>query len=90
MKERVGEEPGINLTLDVKQRDAVAGGSSEMKPPLREVPHFTPSVHREDNTDNTTYPVYVTSDETPNTKAESILTRETDPRNQERVQRIVQ
>ena len=89
-KARVGEEPGINLTLDVKQRDAVAGGSSEVKPPLREVPHSTPSVHTENSTDNTTYPVYVTSDETPNTGSESILTRETDPWNQERVKRIVQ
>ena len=40
MKPRaVGDKPGINLTLDVKQCDTVAGGSSEMNPPLREVPH---------------------------------------------------
>ena len=32
-----GDKPGVNLTLDVKQCDVVAGGSSETKPPLRKV-----------------------------------------------------
>jgi hypothetical protein len=34
-----GDKPGVNLTLDVKQYGIAVGGSSEMKPPPREVPH---------------------------------------------------
>ena len=37
-----GDKPGVNLTLDVKQCDNIIGGSSEMKPPPREVPNSTP------------------------------------------------
>ena len=36
-----GNKIGVSLTLDVKQWDIVTGGSSEMKPPPREVPHKT-------------------------------------------------
>jgi hypothetical protein len=86
----VEDEPGVNLTLDVKQRDNVAGGSSEMKPPPREVLHNTPCDSAEPCTDKTTHPVYVTSDNTQRLNLESILTRESNPHNPERVQRIKQ
>ena len=87
-----GDKPGINLTLDVKQCDVVTGGSSEMKPPLREVLNGTPCDSKEINTDKTTCPVYVTADDSKTTKSnpESILTRESNPREPERVRRIKQ
>jgi hypothetical protein len=45
-KPRAGrDEPGVNLTLDVKQRDIIIGGSSETKPLLREVSNDAPRKH---------------------------------------------
>jgi hypothetical protein len=89
-----GDKPGVNLTLDVKQYDNVAGGSSEMKPPSREVLNNTPRNPIETLTDKTTYPVFVTTNETPSGPSAStivsILTRETDPQNPDRVKRILE
>ena len=86
-----GDKPGISLTLDVKQHDAIIGGSSEMKPPSREVLKDTTHETKK-HTNNTTYPVYVTTEEKPKPGGgiEAILTRETDPRNPERVKRILE
>lgn len=82
--------PGVNLTLDVKQCEAVAGGPSEMNPPLREVPHSAPRNLKETYTDKAAYPVNVTSAEVPNSNPESVLTRESDPHKMEHVTRIIQ
>jgi hypothetical protein len=86
------DEQGMNLTLDVKQHDIVAGGSSKMKPPSREVLNSTTYDSAEIHTDEATCPVYVTSDslKTPKTEPESILTQEKDPYKPERIQRIKQ
>jgi hypothetical protein len=65
----------------VKQHEAIIGGSSEMKPPLREVPNNT---HH-----NTTEAHTVTTNETSKADPESVLTRDKDPQNSERVNRIV-
>ena len=85
-----GDRPGVNLTLDMKQDGAVMGGSSEMKPPLREVQHNTSDDPVKACADITTYPVYVTSNETPKADPEPILTRESNPRKPERVKKILQ
>ena len=88
-KPRVGgDEPGINLTLDIKQRNVTIGGSSEMKPPPREV---SPSnENAETFTNKNTAPVFVTTSEIPETDPESLFTRESNPRNPERVKKIIQ
>ena len=80
----------VNLTLDVKQQDIIEGGSSEMKPPLREVSDNSPCNPIDTHTDVSTYPVYVTSDEVPEPDPESILTRKNDPQKPERVRKIIQ
>ena len=85
-----GDKLGVNLTLDVKQRDAVAGGSSEMKPPSREVPNNNPLDTTKVHANITTYPVYVTSNIAPKEDTESILTRESNPFKAERVKKILQ
>ena len=69
----VEDRTGINLMLDMKQRDTSAGGSSGMKPPPREVLNNTPYATTKTCTDKTC-PVYVTYDNTPKTEPESILT----------------
>jgi transposase InsO family protein len=84
-----GDKPGVNLTLDVKQCDNDTGGSSEMKPPPREVSNNTPDPTNT-HTDETDYSVYVTLDETQKTNPAPVLTREHNPNNPERVRRIVQ
>jgi hypothetical protein len=86
----IGDRPGVNLTLDVKQCDAEVGGSSNMKPPQREVLNISPSDHTETETDETIHPVYVTSEKLPNPDPDSVLTRETNPHKPERVNKIVQ
>ena len=73
------DRPGMNLTLDVKQHDAVAGGSSEMKPPPREASHSISDDATKIYIDKTSAPVYVTSKETSNADPESLLTWESDP-----------
>ena len=86
-----GDRPGINLTLDVKQCDVVTGGSSEMNPPPREVLNNTLHDHIEPHADTITYPVYVTSNlNGVQVDPESILTRQNDPHNPERIKRILQ
>ena len=69
-----GDRPGVNLTLDVKQRDVTVGGSSEMKPPSREVLNSIPCDPKETCTDKTTYPVYVTLDDPQESNPELVLT----------------
>jgi hypothetical protein len=81
-----GDIPGMNLTLDVKQRDAIAGGSSETNPPSREVPHNVLDDSTETHTDTTTFPVNFTT----TVDLEAILTRESNPHKAERVARIIQ
>jgi hypothetical protein len=81
-----GDKPGVNLTLDRKQCDVVAGGSSETNPPSREVLHSIPCGSTETYTDKATSPVNVLAVEDP----KSILTRESEPHKPERVKRIVQ
>jgi hypothetical protein len=89
-KPRAGEnEPGVNLTLDVKQWNITTGGSSETKPPSREVLNDTPPNHPNNGTDTTPYPVFVTNNE-PKADPESVLTRESEPRKSERVKKILQ
>ena len=83
------EEPGINLTLDVKQHDTLKGGPSEMKPPSREVLNITPDDSTNNQTDKTTL-VCVLSGETAGGDPESILTRESNPHKPGRVKRIIQ
>lgn len=61
-----------------------------MKPPSREVLNNAPCNPIDTCTDKTNYPVYVMSDDTPKTNAESILTRESDPYKPERVHKIKQ
>ena len=93
MKTRAGgDTPGVNLTLDVKQCDVVAGGSSETNPPLREVPHNIINGPMETNTDKIITPVDVMPINIPNPDAdsESVLTREHNPYKKERVMRIIQ
>ena len=87
-----GDKPGINLTLDMKQCNIIIGGSSETKPPPREVPNNTLNIPIETDTDVAISPVYITTNETPKpgTNPESVLTRETDPQNPDRVKRILQ
>ena len=85
-----GDMPGVNLTLDVKQRDSVAGGSSETKPPSREVQDNVPHKLTETHTDNTTPPVNILTSSEAKTDLESVLTRETEPHKPERVRRIIQ
>ena len=86
-----GDVPGVNLTLDVKQRDVISGGSSETNPPPRKVPDSVSSEPPENFTDKAIYPVAVTSSEThnPTINPESVLTRESDPHKVERVARII-
>jgi hypothetical protein len=87
-KQRVVEDKlGVNLTLDVKQRDVTLGGPSEMKPPPREVPNNVLNDPTATHTDKKMYPVFVTTDET---DPESVLTRENDPYKPERVKKILQ
>jgi hypothetical protein len=85
----IGDKPGVSLTLDVKQREVIIGGSSEMKPPSREVPNNTHRNTTEAHTDDQTHPVYITTKETSKADPESVLTRNKDPQNPERVNRIV-
>jgi hypothetical protein len=87
MKPRAGgDKRGVNLTLDVKQRDAVAGGSSEMNPPSREVLHSILDDLKETYTDITAFPVNVTA----MVDSEAVLMREDNPHKTEHVTRIVQ
>ena len=83
-----GDKPGVNLTLDVKQCDSVAGGSSEMNAPSREVPYNTPCNVKETHTDRAVFPVMIAATENP--KPDPVLTRDHDPRKMERVARIIQ
>jgi hypothetical protein len=85
-----GDKPGVNLTLDVKQCDSIAGGSSEMNPPWRKVPYTTPDNLEETHTDKIVFPVMVTAAEDPSPDPESILTRESDPYKVEHVTKVVQ
>ena len=63
-KPRVGgDKPGVNLTLDVKQHEAVTGGSSNTNPPPREVPHDTIYKTTETLTNTAALPVNVTTTE---------------------------
>jgi len=88
---QLGEiEPGVNLMLDVKQRDIVAGGSSEMKPPPREVPHITIEDTVPIRADETVLPALVMPVETPNMDLESVCSRASNPFKPERVMRIIQ
>jgi hypothetical protein len=73
----------------VKQHEAIIGGSSEIKPPLREVPNNTHRNTAKAHTDDQTHPVYVTTNETSKADPESVLTRDKDPQNPERVDRIM-
>jgi hypothetical protein len=73
----------------VKQREVIIGGSSEMKPPSREVPNNTHCNTTEAHTDDQTHPVYVTTNETSKADPESVLTRDKNPQNPECVNRIV-
>ena len=81
-----GDKPEVNLTLDVKQRVAVTGGSSETKPPPREVPIITSKDSAKAHTNADTFPVFTA--ETCN--ANTLLMRESNPHKAERVTRIVQ
>ena len=90
-KPRAGEdESGVNLTLDIKQRDIVAGGSSEMKPPWREVSPSISSGITEAHADKTTSSVFVTSTDAPRVDLESLFTRKDNPQKPERVVKIIQ
>ena len=84
-----GDKLGVNLTLDVKQCDNAAGGSSEMKPPWREVSNNILHDSVELRADKTC-PVYVTSEEVPKVEPDSVFTRKNNPRKPERVRRIIQ
>ena len=86
-----GDRPGINLTLDVKQCDMIAGGSPEMDPPSREVLLNNSSESTKTHTDNATLSVNVLSVNNSKTNPEStVLTRESDPHKPERTRRIIQ
>ena len=85
-----GDKPGVNLTLDVKQHDIIEGGSSEMKPPRREVLNTLSNDPVKICTDKTTCSVYVTSNEAPRFDPDAVLTRESDPHKPERVKKIIQ
>jgi hypothetical protein len=85
-----GEDPGVNLTLDVKQRSVAIGGSSEQNPPLREVLHDACCIPTEIPADTVIPAVNVITTEDPTLETESILTRESNPRKPERVRRILQ
>ena len=60
-----------------------------MKPPSREVPNNTHHNTAEAHTDNQTHPVYVTTNKTFKADPESVLTKDKDPQNPERVNRIM-
>jgi hypothetical protein len=79
----------VNLTLDVKQRVSVTGGSSETNPPLREVPHSNSYNPTESSTDTLAPPADIMPIEVHNTDPGSIFTRDNDPRKPERVARII-
>ena len=85
-----GDKLGVNLTLDVKQCDVIAGGSSEMKPPSREVLNNTLYEMKDTLTDTATCPVYVTSNDAPRVNPIPILTWKDNPHNPERVRKIIQ
>ena len=88
---RVTEDrPEVNLTLDVKQCEMIAGGSSEMKPPSREVPHNKPYEPTETHTDETNLSVNILSAEKPEIEPSAILTRKEEPYKPERVEKIIQ
>ena len=84
-----GDKPGINLTLDVKQYDTVVGGSSDMKPPSREVSYSSDDMAKI-YINEISAPVCVISKETDKTDPESLLTWESDPFKSERVEKIIQ
>ena len=75
------DEPGVNLTLDVKQCALAMGGPSEMKPPPREVSYSVPKDCASTGTDIPTFPVLTTSANAPNLKEnpEPLFTRESNP-----------
>jgi hypothetical protein len=81
---------GVNLTLDVRQCDLFIGGSSEMKPPPREVSHNTSENNASTHTDDTAPSVLVTPIEVPNMDMESLLSRKSNPFKLEHVARIIQ
>ena len=85
-----GDRPGMNLTLDVKQCDIIAGGSPETDPPSREVllNNFNDSTKA--HTDKATLPVNVLSinNSEINTDLESVLTRESDLHKPEHVREL--
>ena len=83
------DRPGVNLTLDVKQCESNTGGSSEMKPPPREVSHRVHEDNMNTCTDTPTFPV-LTTPEVPNKSPDPFLTRETNPHKPERVAKILQ
>ena len=85
-----GDKWGMNLTLDVKQRDIAAGGSSETKPPPRKVPHNILDDTAKIHIDKADFPVYVTSTDHTSTEPESLFTRESNPYKPERIARIIQ
>lgn len=85
-----GDKPGVNLTLDMKQRSNAIGGSSEQNPPPREVPHDVCHDLTETLTDTVIPAVNILSTEDPKPKPESIFTRESNPHKAERVRKILQ
>lgn len=87
---RLGDREGVNLTLDVKQRDAVAGGSSKTNPPPREVPQNPLEEATVAHTDPIIPPALVAPVEAPHQEPESLLMRDTNPHKPERVARIIQ
>ena len=89
-KPRAGESAGVNLTLDVKQRDITIGGSSNVKPPPREVPHDILEDVTQTRTDIPTFPVLATTPEASSNNPESLFTRESDPYKPEQVMKIIQ
>ena len=82
--------PGMNLMLDVKQYGVITGGSSEMKPPPREVPQNTPESHTTNDTDEPTLPALVAPIAIPSENPENLFTRKDNPHKAERVARILQ
>ena len=85
-----GDKPGISLTLDMKQWEVITGGSSEIKPPPREVHNNIHCDVTETCTDDETHQVYVMTDGNPKTNPETVLMREKDPQNPEQINKILQ
>ena len=69
---KMGEEPGVNLMLDVKQHEVVARNYSERNPHLKKAPDQLTKNDIEIHTDKTTEPVLFMALET--TNPDSLLT----------------